>query len=466
MVFTYRTFAFLILGLLPLALIFARAVQRGVQELTTLRFMSVLLTWIGYHLSAWLALYPGEQWKSFLLVERYIDEGLLFSTMAMLAQIIGYDSFRKHLPTTSATECNKDVIPKIGTHLLLLLTVASLLLFVLVVGGPSEAWESALPRGVGQIDDQSLAGKSRQAVAVISQAVFLSTGGIAAFYVARYIRSADRVLFGLGCIIIASFHYMWFFSRISGAFFAFLSIVVLRIHGRKKTVFAMVCALIAIYMCWVGYNRRGLTYPGLANYFAFLAPIDTQWEQKYKLSLSEVNFLDALAPWTRKAAQRESEASSFFENIANLIWNLQPLPSELVGVKPLGRSLAEVMGTVGSVGITTPALAEIYYVFGLWGAGLLVVWGRVLAWFDGQSVQRLPLVGTASTVLCAAGLVIGLHSSTRAMTRPFLYAFLLLLGSKMLTVPGTIRRGRRRPPSQAIFECDCAAKETPTTITH
>ena len=234
----------------------------------------------------------------------------------------------------------------------------------------------------------------------------------------------------------------------SGAAWAFLAFWTIRTYGRRKALQAVVLALLAFYMGWTGYAARG-SNPGLGRYFAALLRLGSGGDHPSvsPMPLPERNPLNAMSTWTRKAAQREIDNPSFLTNTLNFAWNLQPFPSELVGLRDNGRDLAEVMGTVGSTGLPTAALAEIYYAFGLWGTLFFLIFGRVLTWFDLVSPHRSPLLNPVLTTLCILGIVVGLHGSARAMTRPFLYGFVLYCVSMPLDSRRRRRAGRNRSDS-------------------
>jgi hypothetical protein len=433
-------------GLVPMVWVTAGVARRGVREATRLRFISVLLTWVGYHLSPWIAFLSGDQWRSSLLVLQLVDQGLLFSSFAMIALILGYDSHRTSNPRYFSPEPGQMPLPKVRIEHMLILTLASLIVFLILVGGPSEAWASSSPRGFGQFEARDSIGKLRQMAGVLSSVLYVAAAA-AAVCALQCSRKLEHVLFGLACLMVTSFQWMWGFSRGAGAAWAFLGFWTIRTHGRSKALHAAVLALLAFYMGWTGYTARGASNPGLRYYFAALLPFESRGEHPYASPIPppERNPMNAMEAWTRKAAQREIDNPSFLTNALNFAWNLQPLPSELVSLRQTGRDLSEVMGTVGSTGITTPALAEIYYVFGLSGALSFLIFGRVLAWFDLISFHQGPLLSPILTTLCIFGIASGLHSSTRAMTRSLLYGFVLYCAPMLLRSRRSRRAGRSRP---------------------
>jgi hypothetical protein len=114
--------------------------------------------------------------------------------------------------------------------------------------------------------------------------------------------------------------------------------------------------------------------------------------------------------------------------------DLNPLPSEIVHVSPVGKDLSVVMGTIGHVGLTTPAFAETYYAFYRWAAILTIPLGMLLSFFDRLPRRLTGAPGVVCWALAALCFPLGLHSGCRTMTRPLLYGAVLY---------GFAKRGRR-----------------------
>jgi hypothetical protein len=184
----------------------------------------------------------------------------------------------------------------------------------------------------------------------------------------------------------------------------------------------------------IGIAARNEYKPGLGTFLAAATAVGGTSDEDRLVPFSSPgsNPLDAMSAWSRKADAAHGEALGFQERLVTFLWNLQPLPSELVPLKPLGRDLTEVMGIVGGLtGLPTPCLAELYYAFNHWGALLGILFGAACARFDTLAIIRPGVTSSICLVLCLASIPVSLHSPTRAVTRFMLYACLLYLATSV-----------------------------------
>lgn len=439
----------LLAGLMPLVYASWLAVRYGVKELSSLRFIGVLFIWIGYHFSPWQSFLTGEMWDHYLLVPGQINAGLLFTTLAMVAFLIGYSQvfprklarFRKHMPT-------KFALPKVKPGWVLGMCVIVLIITIITLGGVDEFWSSRFPRGYGQFDARDFMGKLDRMLTVIRLPLEVILGLMGALLMLRAKGSKSGYILAFIALMVASLSSMWSFSRAAGFPFLFLAFFAIRMNVRHSLAIALPCVALALYLGSVGFHERGNYYPGIANYFqgAFLGwnEQDASWgrDQDYIIA----NPLDAMAPFTRKAEQRASDSPSLFYHGLKFVWNLNPLPSEVVPVFSLGRSLSEVMGTYGHVGITTPSFAELYYVFGLSGFFIAALLGTGFAWFERRAVLYPSTINSIGITLVFLSMPVGLHNSMRAMTRPLMYALFLILAGRIIFRP---RMGHRTSQTTA-----------------
>jgi hypothetical protein len=143
-----------------------------------------------------------------------------------------------------------------------------------------------------------------------------------------------------------------------------------------------------------------------------------------------VNPLDSVAAFTR-IVELDSNHRYALSMPFKLLWNLNPLPSELVPLFEIGEGLASAMGTWGNYDLTTPALAELWRVFGYWGSlGMLIV-GMLCGWCEKRAVMQPSLLSLLNVLLFFAAFPVGLHSSLRPMTRPFVYGAALMLAARL-----------------------------------
>jgi hypothetical protein len=236
-------------------------------------------------------------------------------------------------------------------------------------------------------------------------------------------------------LLISSLKLFHGFSRGAGFSFFVLSFLVIKLKGPKWILIALISALLGYHMGSVGLDRRGDFKPGLSSYLsALIFQERTIYKKKTEVFLSpDNNPLDALAPWSRKAQARQREKPDALITGFKLLWNLNPLPSEFVPLFKIGRSLSEIMKTWGHTGLTTPALAELYYALWVWGCLAGIPLGMVYGWFEKQNTFYPSWYSQVALLFCFLSLPIGLHSSLRSMTRPLLYAFVFYFLGRKLT---------------------------------
>ncbi len=99
---TNDTYWYLLFGLLPFLFLGYTFFRYGLAELLSLRVIVIVLIWVGYHLSPWIAYVQGTGWDNFLLVPGHIDVALLFSSLVMLAILFGYSLVFRNKDAVSA----------------------------------------------------------------------------------------------------------------------------------------------------------------------------------------------------------------------------------------------------------------------------------------------------------------------------------------------------------------------------
>jgi hypothetical protein len=434
---TENTLIFLLLGLVPLGIVLIQAARHNFMELLSLKFAGIFFLWIGYHFSPWYSYLSGKKWDYFLLVEKYIDQGLLFSSLCMFSYLFGFIIVSRKYSKNYffIKDRPKLIFPKIKGKLVIILVILSFLMFLINVGGFAEMWRSTHFRGEGQFLERDFFARILQINAVLSTPMQTALACVAALYLLQSERSFFRRLMGWAGLLISSLSSMSSFSRGAGYSFLIFSFLSLRYKGRKALALATVSFAIAGYLASIGLNERGSYYPGLGNFLdaALTANVSGINSSKMSFPLTIQNPLDAMAPWSRKAEAADYEKSSVSIMGPRLLWNLNPLPSEVFPLAPLGRGLTEIMRTYGSSDITTPALAEVYYTFGILGFFVLIPLGAAYAWFENLTVRRPGAISSICLIICFVSFPIGLHSSLRAMTRPLVYAFVVtIIGMRLI----------------------------------
>ena len=424
---TEDTFILLLVGVIPIAFIIGMAAVKDIKELLSLRFVGVMFIWIGYHFSPWVSYITGSMWDDFLLVPPFIDDGLFFSSLCMVALMIGYQYVYKGIPSAAVYERGERFkLTNISTSFLFMLAVLCGIAFIVKVGGIDEVWISSYGRGDGQFLARDVYGKFAHISNVLSTPLQIVLGVAASIYILQR-KEIGAQLLGWMFLFVASFSVMHGFSRGSGMAFVIMSFVALRLKGKRGISIAIVAIFIASFLSSVGYTQRGGATPGLGSFITAA--------EKYMLDdagdsgrVAPIrNPLDAMAPFTRKALSREIDEPDGLIYGMRLLWNQNPLPSEFFPLYEIGSGLSRIMGTYGHTGITTPALAEVYYALGYYGSVLFLFIGSILAWFEKQANARRNMVGMVGLLLVLSSCVIGLHSSLRAMTRPLLYGYVILM---------------------------------------
>lgn len=425
---TDTTLNLLLAGLAVLLYEGLRVLRLGLHEAISLRFCGVVFIWLGYHLTPWLA-FLGAPWRSFLLVPEWIDQGLAFTTIAMIAFIAGH---ALGLGGVRAPARRRGEGYHVSLPLLAATSLAVFTLFIVTVGGFDEAWRSSTGRGAGQFDTPDAQGRLLQMLTVLQSALGVIGACLASLYLLGRPGGGGRILAGVAALVVVSLPMAHQFSRGSG--FALIILALLAVHVRRLSGVPVAVAALAaaLFLGDVGLAQRGAYPPGIASYAEAVAAYLEPREQR--VSMDEVteadgNPLDAMAPWTRSAQVAAQVGPDPAAEAVTLVLSLSPLPSQIFAPPASGPDLAREMGTVGSVGLTTPALAQAYYAFGFGGAVVAVLLGMVYGHLDRLRLARPGAMAVLCIILGLASLAIGLHSGLRPMTRPLLYALLMYYGT-------------------------------------
>ncbi|KAB2888858.1 MAG: hypothetical protein F9K32_14935 [Desulfobulbaceae bacterium] len=432
MYFSELTIGLLLAGILPIVIAGVQVSKEGFTGFLSLRFLSIAFIWLGYHFSPFIAYLSDIHWKSFLLVPDFVDAGLCFSTLSMCCIVVGGGLLK---PRSFVSRRNKLNRPRrlqiftISNRWLCVILIVNILLFIINVGGIDDIWSATYGRGEGQFELRLGKDKFFHVLRVLSMPLSVFSASIATLSVLQQKKKISTNILGYLILISASLESIHSFSRAAGFPLLIFAFLVLLIKHEKGIFKATVAVFIAFFLGSVGLHHRSYYSPGLYNFIKAVEEyefISTKNEVRVLIGPGD-NPLDAMAPWTRKTLSREQEESNSvsFDLISRLLWNLQPFPSEIVPVKSIGRDLSEVMGTWGQFRITTPAMAELYYVFGMPGALLFILLGRMFLFFDKRFFIQPDVSTTVCLLLCFVSLPVGLHSGMRAMTRPLLYALVI-----------------------------------------
>ena len=452
-------------GLFVLIAVVVKRITNGPTAILTL-FMSFFF--IQYFLSIVIAFGAGY-WVSFVMIPEKITYSLYFALYCGSAIVGGYFAatiqeknsntirspiaqFRDRMGVTRSRKGEGS--PQKHLRNAIALSSATLLLLFLEAlwteGDLSAVFESNLPRGHGQFEVRSEIDKILEVLFALTSLI----GLLGALFVGRALAtlSSSSMLayapLSIFLLLICAAPLMHSFSRASGAAFIFgaISLAVYRRRGILSFIVLSLFALTGVYLSIIGITQRSVANMGVTSFL--LSAIKPDWSTLEGFIFStesagplapSANLLDALGPLS---------ASIHFSGvydagpIAGLIWLLgilQPLPSLFLEfeLRP-GARLSKALGTFGSTGITTPALAELHYLMGYWAAFPLLAYGAFLRKVDRISRfgGRLPLI---ILMLTLAGIVIGGHSGIRAFARPTIIALIIYIFAGKLYKLGRLR---------------------------
>lgn len=441
----------LLFGIVPVLYAFWLVLKNGVREATSLRFVNIIVIWIGYHLSPGIAYIDGQPWQSFLLVSSRLDEALAFSTMAMFSIVLGYAVvFRRHEVRLRRSVSGQWLLPRAKASWVLGLAVIMFALVVNNIGGLEEFWVASYARGEGQWAERTLSVRFSRVLHVLMLPLAVCLIVMSALHMLKNPRSVSRVFVGSIGLLVGMLPWMHSFSRMTG--FPLLILVFLAFKFRKASLpmwgvsAALVC--VALYLGQVGLEQRGFYSPGVGSYLHAMVVGQSSpagYAEAPGWIQPDINPLDASAPFTRKIYAMSSDGTpQNLSSVGLFIYHINPVPSQLLSPGSIGPSLSTVMGTTGSTGLTTPALAEIFVVFGYLGLALTFMLGAVYGYLDRYALRNPGAVSQLSVLLAALSVGIGLHSGIRALTRPLLYGAVMLLLSNLVRAVRSKRRKERR----------------------
>lgn len=430
-------------------------VRRGVAGGLSLAVLFVWTSFVGYHLTPWLALDTGI-WTSSLLRGTYIDAALMSSALSMVAFIAGYSSQIRLLRGKRPFGAHSHLL-RVPPPVVVLLTFTVLFLFLVNVRGLENVFFANYGRGWGQFD-YTFQGRLFKILYIflLVSTVLLSFWS-SLLILDRHSPLLLRLFIGWLGLFVSCLPLAHSLSRGAGLPLLMFFLLSIYLRGFRAALVYGIVGVLGIYFCFVGYDGRQFFQPGLANFAlaatyrgqgpssfdAFVQPI----EVKPALNPGKDNFFNALDPWTLSAQQAAAYTGSIWQRLTTFLSVLQPLPSLFVPLTSrVGPALSEVVGVSGRYGITTPALAEMHYLFGSFSATFYLLYGVICGWIDRRYATR-PSVGLlAIKLFIAAGFVLALHSGLRASTRFALYGTILFLLAPWVAGKTGIQGGRSAAP--------------------
>ncbi len=426
---TIWTTPLLLIGLIPLAYVAFKALFARRAEGLSLRVWSVLILWIAYHASPFLAHFFSIPWTSvfFDIAEQYIDYGLLCSDLCIFAVLWGY-----HLGCPQGIQRRQSLAVILGrlnvsATALILLTGACAALFVVSVGGWGQVWTSTEARGTFQWMDADFWWRVRHAAKVAGGIISPTLAALATIYALRHEHRGMRMVLAAVVIAISMCQSAHGFSRTTGLSLIIPGVLILNLRGIRAWRLSSVVIAAGLYLSMVGLTQRPNYDPGVGSYLeATMSGIELEREQQSAtLDLGSIHPLAAIERFTIKAEIKEVEQPDPLVMASHFLWNLHPFPSVIVPLKDLGTEPTEYLGLTNKSGVPSPALGELVYAFGMPGCIFFAIMGCVYGRFDRLRAQQPGIVSSVCYFLCVVSIGASTHAGCRTWTRFVFYALIV-----------------------------------------
>lgn len=444
-----------VMALLPLSF-FILAYEKRRNPAVVIYFF-LAWTFLQYSLAPIITYFSGG-WVGYLLKPSSADEAISIAFAFTLSVVVGYVLSRHFERPTESSQLSLNrlrqmVQKRVKSYHVLYVLILSVTLFIighlLRYGDLGELFFSSLARGAGQFREHGLADR----LAGFCTTASIGAGGIGAILIGLQVGNKRKpsvldLILAIILLSIAAFALYAKFSRASGILMIVAAFSVF-IPGKTKwrhRAFSFILLTIGIYLCFIGISHRS-AQPGVGSFI--LNSLNPNIEKIYiyigigsesYTYFPNVNFFDSIAPISAHIYFSDNSTTNTVSSMRDLFFALQPLPSWIFS-NPVrfGASLSDSFNRTGSAGITTPALAELYFLFGqatiLWGG----VYGLLL-----RRVDVSLAVGRRATkylifVLIMGGIVVSGHSGLRAFARPTVLAIILMFISNKVYIVGKLR---------------------------
>jgi hypothetical protein len=382
-----------------------------------LQIFFLLLNWIGYFFSPLVGWLTNTQWDTYLLDPSYLSISCAFAFLSMVVFCFGYNFSRNKNINRS------EPIKPVNNSIIIILLILFCVTAIIGLGGISDFWDSAYERGAGQFDPRDAIAKLQHISLILNTVVLLFLSTTTSINICLGEKRLENIFYLLITLIPGLAH----FSRAAGFPLLILGLIFIMIKkiNKKNFLLVLLLMLIAYWLGNVGLNLRGDYKPGLKNY------IDAALESTFQEKRNIINNpLDSTGPFTRKIAYAPNEID-LFNSLFNFVLAVHPLPSEYFGYKLIGPDLADVMGTWGKSGLTTPFLADIYFLFKFYGLSLIFLYGFYCGKIE--NLRRTgKLYGVLLFIVTIISIGIGFHQGLRAVSRFIYIGLLMILISKTI----------------------------------
>lgn len=386
-------------------------------------------------------------WEGFLLFPHKVDQAICVAMLFVLSVALGYAAGRASERRNSILSNPLDSVRESrifnGSYrrIAVIASLSFLLLCIhhlLVYGGLQNLFYSELSRGAGQFSEKGFE-------AIVAASFYTGSGGAgaaAAVMMGAHIGRKPRLgvfdfFLIVATVVACSFPFFSGFSRASGVIALLMGIAILIPGGSKAghKLFVIILFFLGIYLCAVGITQRAAPQ-GIASFIAHAINPDMDLVAAYigegpeaNLGYANANPFDAIASISAYLSFSEHrEIGDILFSIKDLFFAMQPLPAALLG-QPVrfGPDLATAMGTVGTLGLTTPALAELYHLFGWLFIFLSFGYGWFMRRADVMLYEGRRMTRFIVLMLVLGGIVVAGHNGLRAFARPTVLAIILML---------------------------------------
>jgi hypothetical protein len=409
---------------------FSIFLKNGSEYLTSLSFLFFIFIFFGYLYSPLISLLGNQPWEHNLLITERINTCMLFALLSLFFFQLGYGS-----PRTQKSSDYKNLeksfnLPNVKKGTIVILAVVYLGLFVFSIDGFENLFYSSTPRYLMKLqwsEAQSFFFKFKQIINVLLPFIGIILAILSSIFIfnnqGRVVNTILVFAIGWGGIFISSIESVWGFGRDSGAMLIIFLLIYIKTTKKINYTFVISIVLLVIMLGSNGISKREYFNPGIGNFVDSFFVSSTQPSSSILSFILDPNKnpINAVNSWTLKASILDFESINYLQNSFVFLLTLNPLPSVLIFPPSIGESLAIVAGSYGYSNVTTPAFAELYYLFGFFGAVPLFFLGRLFSYYDNRLNTENSLYYFLIILVLFLSIPLSLHNGLRAASRPLIY---------------------------------------------
>jgi len=357
----------------------------------------------------------------FFADSRYVPVASLFAMSVTIAFTVGW-SIQLNTKQRIFNLPEKDKAP--DPMWLFLAAAANVLITYLVAG----SWDNVFSGLKERISDQFNVDAFffiRSYLIIVSTLLGLYVSAGCASYMNTSSYKWKGVLVSV-CLLLASCYLFWKLSRAAMFYFVIFALVNVLISRKPKST--VIFILIIFLAAFVGNRSLDVRYAKGPGLISFVEGVFNDYSHLRPSATQQVGFanpLDASLAFSAIAKISDNSGSDFWGRSLDLVSQLNPLPSFLIG-KDVVETRFEISETfdVAGVNVTVPLLADLYRWSWLGSCILFALLGAYLCrfeiWFKANVTTRTALI----YVFLICGIVVSSHQGARAVSRLFFYAWL------------------------------------------